>query len=65
MGIKVKNPSGGGMPLAHNKNFRKLLRELIGETAPRLSELNTKEFAGFQVGLLNEVNRDTEKLVLV
>ncbi|XP_029423036.1 integrator complex subunit 6-like isoform X4 [Nannospalax galili] len=54
IGIKVKNHSGGGMLLAHNKNFRKLLKEIIGEAAPRLTELNTKEFAGFQVGLLNK-----------
>ncbi|XP_063102517.1 integrator complex subunit 6-like isoform X2 [Cavia porcellus] len=54
IGIKVKNHSGGNMSLAHNKNFRKLLKEITGETALRLTELNTKEFAGFQVGLLNK-----------
>ncbi|XP_050998522.1 sarcoma antigen 1 isoform X3 [Acomys russatus] len=54
IGIKVKNHSASGLPLAHNKNFRKLLKEIIGESAPRLTELNTKEFAGFQVGLLNK-----------
>ncbi|XP_047392306.1 integrator complex subunit 6-like isoform X4 [Sciurus carolinensis] len=54
IGIKVKNHSGGGMSLAHNKSFRKLLKEITGETALRLTELNTKEFAGFQVGLLNK-----------
>uniref|UniRef100_A0A8C6FI15 Integrator complex subunit 6 like n=1 Tax=Moschus moschiferus TaxID=68415 RepID=A0A8C6FI15_MOSMO len=54
IGIKVKNHSGGGISLTHNKNFRKLLKEIIGDTAPRLTELNTKEFAGFQVGLLNK-----------
>ncbi|XP_027991786.1 integrator complex subunit 6-like isoform X2 [Eptesicus fuscus] len=54
IGIKVKNHSGGGMSLTHNKNFRKLLKEIIGETSSRLTELNTKEFAGFQVGLLNK-----------
>ncbi|XP_062939816.1 integrator complex subunit 6-like isoform X4 [Cynocephalus volans] len=54
IGIKVKNHSGGGMSLTHNKNFRKLLKEITGETALRLTELNTKEFAGFQVGLLNK-----------
>ncbi|KAM5221618.1 LOW QUALITY PROTEIN: integrator complex subunit 6-like [Ctenodactylus gundi] len=54
IGIKVKNHSGGGMSLAHNKNFRKLLKEITGETALRLTELNTKEFAGFQIGLLNK-----------
>ncbi|XP_024209077.1 integrator complex subunit 6-like isoform X8 [Pan troglodytes] len=52
--IKVKNHSGGGMSLTHNKNFRKLLKEITGETALRLTELNTKEFAGFQIGLLNK-----------
>ncbi|XP_023364285.1 integrator complex subunit 6-like isoform X2 [Otolemur garnettii] len=54
IGIKVKNHSGGGVSLIHNKNFRKLLKEITGETIPRLTELNTKEFAGFQVGLLNK-----------
>ncbi|XP_006992049.1 integrator complex subunit 6-like isoform X2 [Peromyscus maniculatus bairdii] len=54
IGIKVKNHSGGGLALAHNKNFRKLLKEIIGESAPRLTEPNTKEFAGFQVGLFNK-----------
>ncbi|XP_054434071.1 integrator complex subunit 6-like isoform X2 [Pteronotus mesoamericanus] len=54
IGIKVKNHSGGGVSLTHSKNFRKLLKEIIGETSPRLTELNTKEFAGFQVGLLNK-----------
>ncbi|KAF6390173.1 integrator complex subunit 6 like [Rhinolophus ferrumequinum] len=54
IGIKVKNHSGGGVSLTHSKNFRKLLKEIIGETSLRLTELNTKEFAGFQVGLLNK-----------
>ncbi|KAG3273007.1 integrator complex subunit 6-like, transcript variant X5 [Ictidomys tridecemlineatus] len=54
IGIKVKNHSGGGVSLVHNKNFRKLLKEITGETALRLTELNTKEFAGFQVGILNK-----------
>ncbi|XP_053518333.1 integrator complex subunit 6-like isoform X4 [Artibeus jamaicensis] len=53
-GIKVKNHSGGGVSLTHSKTFRKLLKEIIGETSPRLTELNTKEFAGFQIGLLNK-----------
>ena len=63
IGIKVKNHSGGGVSLTHNKNFRKLLKEIIGDTAPRLTELNTKEFAGFQVGLLNKVNCDINSLL--
>ncbi|KAM6143630.1 integrator complex subunit 6-like isoform 7-T7 [Erethizon dorsatum] len=54
VGIKVKNHSGGNVSLAHDKNFRKLLKEITGDTALRLTELNTKEFAGFQVGLLNK-----------
>lgn len=49
--------------MTHNKNFRKLLKEIIGDTAPRLTELNTKEFAGFQVGLLNKVNCDIDNLL--
>ncbi|XP_010640755.1 integrator complex subunit 6-like isoform X2 [Fukomys damarensis] len=54
MGIKVKNHSGGNLSLAHNTNFRKLLKEITGETTLSLTELNTKEFSGFQVGLLNK-----------
>ncbi|XP_040483581.1 integrator complex subunit 6-like isoform X4 [Ursus maritimus] len=54
IGIKVKNHSGGGVSLIHSKNFRKLLKEIIGESAPRLTESNTKEFAGFRLGLLNK-----------
>ncbi|XP_059013036.1 integrator complex subunit 6-like isoform X4 [Mustela lutreola] len=54
IGIRVKNHSGVGVSLTHSKNFRKLLKEIIGESAPRLTELNTKEFAGFQLGLLNK-----------
>ncbi|XP_049622617.1 integrator complex subunit 6-like isoform X3 [Suncus etruscus] len=51
IGIKVKKHSGGGMYLAHNK---KLLKEITEESSPRLTELNTKEFPSFQVGLLNK-----------
>ncbi|KAM9181377.1 integrator complex subunit 6-like isoform 6-T6 [Dugong dugon] len=54
IGIKVKNHSGGGMSLTHSQNFRKLLNEITGEAALRLTELSTKEFAGFQIGLLNK-----------
>ncbi|KAM8752250.1 integrator complex subunit 6-like isoform 4-T4 [Rhynchonycteris naso] len=54
IGIKVKNHSGGVVSLTHSKTFRKLLKEIIGETSPRLTELNNKGFAGFQVGLLNK-----------
>lgn len=60
----MKNHSGGGMSLTHNKNFRKLLKEIIGETSSRLTELNTKEFAGFQVGFLNKVNYGINSLCL-
>lgn len=60
----MKNHSGGGMSLTHNKNFRKLLKEIIGETSSRLTELNTKEFAGFQIGLLNKVNYGISSLSL-
>lgn len=60
----MKNHSGGGVSLTHSKNFRKLLKEVIGETSPRLTELNTKEFAGFQIGLLNKVNYNINSLCL-
>lgn len=58
----MKNHLGGGVSLTHNKTFRKLLKEIIGETAPRLTEFNSKEFAGFQVGLLNKVSCDVNSL---
>ncbi|XP_042553444.1 sarcoma antigen 1 isoform X1 [Dipodomys spectabilis] len=54
IGIKVKNQSGVGVPLAQSKNFRKLLKEITGDTVLKLTELNPKELAGFQVGLLNK-----------
>ncbi|XP_006877502.1 PREDICTED: protein DDX26B-like [Chrysochloris asiatica] len=54
IGIKVKNHSAGVLSLTHSPNFRKLLNEITGETALRLAELSTKEFAGFQIGLLNK-----------
>ncbi|KAM4817862.1 integrator complex subunit 6-like isoform 1-T1 [Thomomys bottae] len=54
IGIKVKNQSGVGVPLAHSKNFRKLLKEITGETVLQLTDWYPKELAGFQVGLLNK-----------
>ncbi|XP_030065664.1 integrator complex subunit 6-like isoform X1 [Microcaecilia unicolor] len=52
-GIKVKNNSSG-LSLAHNRDFKQLLQEITGETPRRLTEMNVKEFAGFQIGLLNK-----------
>ncbi|XP_049727661.1 integrator complex subunit 6-like isoform X3 [Elephas maximus indicus] len=54
IGIKVKNHAGSGVSLTHSQNFRKLLNEITGEAALRLAELSIKEFAGFQIGLLNK-----------
>uniref|UniRef100_A0A6I8NRM9 Integrator complex subunit 6 like n=1 Tax=Ornithorhynchus anatinus TaxID=9258 RepID=A0A6I8NRM9_ORNAN len=52
-GIKVKNHSTG-LSLVHSKDFKQLLQGITGETPLRLTEMNIKEFAGFQIGLLNK-----------
>ncbi|XP_043932320.1 integrator complex subunit 6-like [Protopterus annectens] len=51
--IKVKNQTGG-LSLAHRKDFKQLLQGITGETPLRLNEINVKEFAGFQIALLNK-----------
>ncbi|KAM8952401.1 integrator complex subunit 6-like [Pelodytes ibericus] len=52
-GIKVKNNSTR-LSLVHNRDFKQLLQGISGETPLRMSEVNVKEFPGFQVGLLNK-----------
>nr|XP_021404159.1 integrator complex subunit 6-like isoform X1 [Lonchura striata domestica] len=52
-GIKVKNHSSG-LSLVHSRDFKQLLQGITGESPLRLSEMNVKEFAGFQIGLLNK-----------
>ncbi|XP_053570796.1 integrator complex subunit 6 [Bombina bombina] len=52
-GIKVKNNSTR-LPLVHNRDFKQLVQGTSGETPIRLSEINVKEFGGFQIGLLNK-----------
>ncbi|KAG8585117.1 hypothetical protein GDO81_004897 [Engystomops pustulosus] len=52
-GIKVRN--GTSIPsLAVRKDFKQLLQEITGEMPQRMLELNMKEFAGFQIALLNK-----------
>ncbi|XP_063808028.1 integrator complex subunit 6 [Pseudophryne corroboree] len=52
-GIKVRN--GASVPsLAIRKDFKRLLQEITGEVPQSLLELNLKEFAGFQIALLNK-----------
>ncbi|XP_075055170.1 integrator complex subunit 6 isoform X2 [Mixophyes fleayi] len=52
-GIKVRN--GTSVPsLAIRKDFKQLLQEITGEVPQRLLDLNVKEFAGFQIALLNK-----------
>ncbi|XP_069826082.1 integrator complex subunit 6 [Dendropsophus ebraccatus] len=52
-GIKVIN--GTSIPsLAVRKDFKQLLQEITGEMPQRMLELNMKEFAGFQIALLNK-----------
>ncbi|XP_075707892.1 integrator complex subunit 6 isoform X3 [Rhinoderma darwinii] len=52
-GIKVI--SGTSIPsLAVRKDFKQLLQEITGEMPQRMLEVNVKEFAGFQIALLNK-----------
>ncbi|XP_053329777.1 integrator complex subunit 6-like [Spea bombifrons] len=52
-GIKVKNNSTK-LSLVHIRDFKQLLQGISGEAPLRPLEVNVKEFAGFQVGLLNK-----------
>lgn len=53
-GIKVKNHSSS-LSLAHRRDFKQLLQGITGEGPLRLPDINFKEFAGFQIVLLNKV----------
>ncbi|XP_062379859.1 integrator complex subunit 6 [Sardina pilchardus] len=52
-GIKVKNHSSA-LSLAHRRDFKQLLQGITGEMPLRLADINFKEFAGFQIALLNK-----------
>ncbi|KAK1163077.1 integrator complex subunit 6-like [Acipenser oxyrinchus oxyrinchus] len=52
-GIKVKNHSNA-LSLAHRKDFKQLLQGITGEVPLMLTDINLKEFAGFQIALLNK-----------
>ncbi|XP_013879592.1 integrator complex subunit 6 [Austrofundulus limnaeus] len=52
-GIKVKNHSSL-LSLAHRRDFKQLLQGITGEGPLRLADINFKEFAGFQIALLNK-----------
>uniref|UniRef100_A0A3B3ZIM0 VWFA domain-containing protein n=1 Tax=Periophthalmus magnuspinnatus TaxID=409849 RepID=A0A3B3ZIM0_9GOBI len=51
--IKVKNHSSA-LSLAHRRDFKQLLQGITGEGPLRVNDINFKEFAGFQIGLLNK-----------
>ncbi|XP_055500080.1 integrator complex subunit 6 isoform X1 [Leucoraja erinacea] len=53
LGIKVKNQSSV-LSLAHRKDFKQLLQGITGEVPLRPLELSMKEFAGFQIAILNK-----------
>ncbi|XP_063732477.1 integrator complex subunit 6 isoform X2 [Eleginops maclovinus] len=53
-GIKVKNHSSTTLSLAHRRDFKQLLQGITGEGPLRLADMNFKEFAGFQIALLNK-----------
>ncbi|XP_053180337.1 integrator complex subunit 6 [Scomber japonicus] len=52
-GIKVKNHSNS-LSLAHRRDFKQLLQGITGEGPLRTVDMNFKEFAGFQIALLNK-----------
>ncbi|OCT95975.1 hypothetical protein XELAEV_18013667mg [Xenopus laevis] len=52
-GIKVRSGSNA-LSLALRKDFKQLLQEITGEVPQRPMDLNMKEFAGFQIALLNK-----------
>ncbi|KAM9740626.1 integrator complex subunit 6 isoform 1-T1 [Menidia menidia] len=52
-GIKVKNHSSS-LSLAYRPDFKQLLQGITGEGPIRLLDINFKEFAGFQIALLNK-----------
>lgn len=58
-GIKVKNHSSS-LSLAHRRDFKQLLQGISGEAPLRLADINFKEFAGFQIALLNKVGDASE-----
>ncbi|XP_078403840.1 integrator complex subunit 6 isoform X1 [Cetorhinus maximus] len=53
VGIKVKNQSSV-LSLAHRRDFKQLLQGITGEVPLRPMELSMKEFAGFQIAILNK-----------
>lgn len=65
-GIKVKNHSSL-LSLAHRQDFKQLLQGITGEGPLCLADINFKEFAGFQIALLNKVGvrrqQDTNRSV--
>ncbi|MEQ2211270.1 hypothetical protein XENOCAPTIV_019464 [Xenoophorus captivus] len=50
---QVKNHSSS-LSLAHRRDFKQLLQGITGEGPLRLVDINFKEFAGFQIALLNK-----------
>ncbi|XP_078513398.1 integrator complex subunit 6 [Lissotriton helveticus] len=52
MGIKVRSRSHA-LSLSQRKDFKELLQGITGEIPHRLLDLNMKEYAGFQIALLN------------
>ncbi|XP_078288204.1 integrator complex subunit 6-like [Rhinoraja longicauda] len=53
LGIKVKNQSSV-LSLAHRKDFKQLLQGITGEVPLMPLELSMKEFAGFQIAIINK-----------
>lgn len=54
-GIKLKNHCSS-LSLAHRRDFKQLLQGITGEVPLRLGDINLKEFASFQIALLNKVH---------
>lgn len=56
-GIKVRSRSHG-LSMAHRKGFQQMLQGISEDVPHRLLDLNMKEYAGFQVALLNKVTAE-------
>ncbi|XP_062907169.1 integrator complex subunit 6-like isoform X1 [Mobula hypostoma] len=52
-GIKVRNRSNA-LLLTQRKDLRQILMGITGDPPYRLMDLNVKEFAGYQIGILNK-----------
>lgn len=62
-GIKVRSRSHN-LSMAHRNDFQHLLQGITGEIPHRPLDLNMKEYAGFQIALLNKVSTTVCNVVI-